>query len=164
MGLFRDKPSSCTNLHLLGPWTACRLVGGRLARVPKHLWRSYMDRKKVLLVEDSIVPQIATKTILEQCNCVVDIAPSGEEGIALNQKQNYDIVFMDIGLPGMDGLATARMIRSQEKSSKKVPIIALTAQNEVDLKDNARLSGINDYLIKPLKPKAIQELLSRYCK
>lgn len=123
-----------------------------------------MGRKKILLVEDSIVPQIAAKIILEQYNCVVDVAPSGEAGIALKQKQDYDLVFMDIGLPGMDGLTTARMIRSQEKTSRKVPIIALTAQDETELKDSARLSGINDYLVKPLKPKIVQELLTKYCK
>lgn len=122
-----------------------------------------MNRKKVLLVEDSPLPQMAVTALLKQLDCVVDVASTGEEGVALCQKHHYDLIFMDVGLPGIDGMIAARLIREQEKNSAHVPIIALTAHDDPSVKAQALAAGMDNFLIKPLTAPAAQEMLTEYC-
>ena len=121
-----------------------------------------MNRKKILLVEDSPLPQRIVKTILENLHCQVDIADTGEDGVALCLENHYDLIFMDIGLPGIDGVMTAQLIREQESSGCHVPIVALTAHDDPDLKARALQAGMDDYRVKPLSSSMAQEILLKY--
>jgi CheY-like chemotaxis protein len=120
-------------------------------------------RKKVLLVEDSILPRKIVETLLQQLECDVDIAVTGEDSIVLCQKNHYDLILMDIGLPGIDGVMAAQLIREQEQGQQHVPIVALTAHNDPILKAKALEAGMNDYLIKPLNLPTAQSILCKYC-
>ncbi len=120
------------------------------------------NRKKILLVEDSPLPQMVVKTMLEQLNCHVDIAATGEDSIILCQKNRYDLIFMDIGLPGIDGVMATQLIRQQERSQGHVPIVALTAHNDPEIKTQAFAAGMNDYLVKPLTLPTAQNILCQY--
>jgi two-component system, OmpR family, aerobic respiration control sensor histidine kinase ArcB len=122
-----------------------------------------MHSKKILLVEDSPLPQMIVKTVLRQLNCLVDIATSGEDSIVLCQQNHYDLIFMDIGLPGIDGIMAAKLIREQEKHDHRVPIIALTAHDDPIIKSKALEVGMDDYLIKPLTILTAQDVLDKYC-
>src|ERR1700736_3048072 len=124
-----------------------------------------MNRKKILLVEDSPLPQRIVKTILENLNCLVDIDDTGEDGVALCLENHYDLIFLDIGLPGIDGIMTAQLIREQESPGCHVPIVALTAHDDPDLKARALQAGMDDYRVKPLSSAMAQEILIKYgCK
>lgn len=122
-----------------------------------------MHSKKILLVEDSPLPRMIVKTVLQQLNCLVDIATTGEDSIVLCQQNHYDLIFMDIGLPGIDGIMTAKLIREQEKYGHRVPIIALTAHDDSIMKSKALEVGMDDYLIKPLTILTAQDVLDKYC-
>lgn len=122
-----------------------------------------MDKRKILLVEDSLLPQRIVQTILENLECQVDIAETGEEGVTLCLKNHYDLVLMDIGLPGIDGIQATQRIRQKENVQHHLPIIALTAHNESETKARALDAGMDDYLVKPLSASIAQEILSRYC-
>ena len=122
-----------------------------------------MFRKKILLVEDSPLPQMIAKAILQQLDCLIDVADTGEEAVVLCQTHHYDLIIMDIGLPGIDGLMTTRLIREQEHSSSPVPIIALTAHDDQSMKQQARAAGMDDYLVKPFTLKSAQKILTQYC-
>ena len=78
------------------------------------------------LVEDSPLLQHIVKMILEQLHCQVDMTSTGEEAVILCMKNSYHLVLLDIGLPGIDGVMAARLIREQEKGNNKqsTPIIA----------------------------------------
>ncbi len=123
-----------------------------------------MQQKKILLVEDSPLPQQIVKTILEQLNCSVDIAATGEDAVILCIKNHYNFVFMDIGLPGIDGIMATKLIREQEKGNRErpVPIIALTAHDDQSIKTEALAAGMNDYLIKPISLQLTQNILKIY--
>jgi two-component system, OmpR family, aerobic respiration control sensor histidine kinase ArcB len=122
-----------------------------------------MNRKKILLVEDSPLPQRVVKTLLQQLDCIVDVAATGEDSIILCQKNHYDLVFMDIGLPGIDGMMTAQLIREQEQGQQHVPMVALTAHDDQEMKNKALTVGMNDYLIKPLTLESLRDMLTKYC-
>ena len=121
-----------------------------------------MNRKKILLVEDSPLPQRIVKSILEKLHCEVDIVDTGEDGVALCLENHFDLVLMDIGLPGIDGIVAAQLIREQESLGCHVPIVALTAHDNPDLKARALQAGMDDYLVKPLSSSMAQEILIKY--
>ena len=95
---------------------------------------------QALLVEDEPYAQIATKSNLEQVDFNVDVVKSGEEAIVLIKNKYYDVIFMDIGLPGMDGAMTTHEIRKIEQRLKIKPhtIIAVTANNTEECRKNSR--------------------------
>jgi len=105
---------------------------------------------KILLVEDHFLNQIATKKVLTTWSDLVkvDIAENGLIGVQKQKENNYDIVLMDIQMPVMNGIDSAKKIRT----FSSVPIIALTANASKQEADRCISVGINDYLGKPFKP------------
>ncbi len=93
--------------------------------------KTYSDCKaksKVLVVEDNFIAQTVAKTLLSGMDCHVDVASSGVDALALYEQNDYDLIFMDIGLgEGMDGYEVTHHIRSKISPTKHIPIIALTA-------------------------------------
>ena len=107
----------------------------------------------VLLVEDQqhIARNIAD--YLEQRGHVLDYANNGQQGLGLALAQFYDVVILDLMLPGMDGLTVCQKIR--ENADRHVPIIMLTARDTIEYKVSGFSSGADDYLTKPF---SLQEL------
>lgn len=105
---------------------------------------------KILLVEDHFLNQIATKRLLTTWSELVsvDIAENGLVGVEKYREHGYDLILMDIQMPVMNGIESARRIR--EKSD--VPIIALTANSTSQEQEKCFEVGMNDYLPKPFKP------------
>ena len=85
-----------------------------------------MFEGKILLVEDNLLNQKIAKIMLEDLGCDVQVVSNGDEAIKLIEKNPCDLVFMDIGLPGKDGVAITKEIR-KNPLHKSLPIIALTA-------------------------------------
>ncbi|MFK7931163.1 MAG: ATP-binding protein, partial [Myxococcota bacterium] len=82
---------------------------------------------RVLVVEDNLVNQLVARRLLERLGCQVDVADGGERGLELWSEVNYDLVFMDCEMPGMDGYETTRQLRLREAPGQHTPIVALTA-------------------------------------
>jgi len=122
-------------------------------------------RYKVLLVEDNDLAQETAKYQLELLDCTVEIAETGEKALNLVKKNKYDLIFMDIGLPGKSGIETTVKIRKFEKNKDKhTPIIALTAHIDKDNKKVCLDSGMEDVLTKPLHAQKAREILAGYVK
>jgi len=103
---------------------------------------------KVLVAEDIILNQLLIKIILEDFGFEVDIAGNGKIAIEYLQKNNYDIILMDLQMPEMNGFEATAYIRTQMNS--KIPIIALTADvTTVDV-EKSKAVGLNDYISKPI--------------
>lgn len=122
-----------------------------------------MSTISVLVVEDNPLVQGAIKKLLEQKRCTVDLAENGLEGLAqFKQKNHYHIVFMDIGLPDLNGSEVTALIRSYEKDKEKspVPIIGLTASTRKEDLDDAIFYGMNKVLLKPLTAKLVENTLA----
>lgn len=115
----------------------------------------------VLLVDDNELNQKIAKILLEEMGCNVDVAADGQSALSLITNNHYDIVFMDIGLPDMDGRATTKKIREQ-KIYKDLPIVALTAHAlEYDIQQCYEAS-MNDVLIKPVKTTDLKKILKKW--
>lgn len=120
---------------------------------------------KILLVEDNDLAQQIAKYQLKSLGCDVEIADTGEKAIKLVRKNRYDLIFMDIGLPGKDGIQTTIEIRKLEANKNRhTPIIALTAHIDRDNKEKCLRSGMDDVLTKPLYAQKTQEVLKEYIK
>lgn len=100
----------------------------------------------VLIVDDNKINQKITQKILETRHFSCSIADSGEEAIEMVKKHNYNLVLMDIHMPGMGGVKATEAIRI---FNKQVPIIALTAVEADEIRDKIRASGMNDIILKP---------------
>jgi len=85
-------------------------------------------------------------------------AASGEEGIEKAVGELPDLVIMDLGLPGMNGIETAKKLKESPKTAL-IPVIALTAWREEDSKDKALEAGMVEYLTKPARPQRLKQII-----
>ncbi len=100
----------------------------------------------ILIVDDNKINQIVTQNILKKKGYTCSVANNGMDAIAMLKKEQFDLVLMDINMPEMNGLDATKVIRTFNKT---LPIIALTAVEEGEIRDQALSVGMNDVIIKP---------------
>jgi signal transduction histidine kinase/ActR/RegA family two-component response regulator len=117
----------------------------------------------ILLVEDNRVNQIVASKTLEKAGHQVTIAENGNEAVDSFAKNRFDLVLMDIQMPGMDGIQTTAAIRRQQNDLNfQVPIIALTAHAMVGDREKYLSQGMDGYLAKPLKQNELLRLVYEF--
>lgn len=116
---------------------------------------------RVLLAEDNPVGALLARTLLRREGCVVETAATGEEAVAAIERARYDLVFMDMRMPGMDGPAAARAIRA---TGDRTPILALTANAFAEDRRLCLEAGMDDHIVKPLDAEALRAALARWTK
>ncbi len=119
--------------------------------------RSY----RVLLVEDTPVNQKIALRMLERLGFKADLANNGKEALSCLDRQNYDVVFMDIQMPEMDGLEATKKIRQQGNTDRPW-IVAMTANAMQGDRELCLAAGMNDYISKPVKLEAIAQAIDRF--
>ena len=121
---------------------------------------------KVLLVEDNLPNQQLAVVVLRKIGVEVDVAFNGFEAIEALKKNIYNIVFMDLQMPEMDGLEATNIIRSSDSVvlDHEVIIVALTANAFSSDKKNCFKVGMNDYLSKPFTAASLEYILRKYIK
>ncbi len=107
---------------------------------------------KILFVEDEKKVTEALQELCKLQNIQCDIANDGEEGLLYALNQIYDVIVLDIMLPGKDGIEILREIR---KKGSKTPVLMLTAKDTVEDKVKGLDSGADDYLVKPFSAKEL---------
>jgi CheY-like chemotaxis protein/nitrogen-specific signal transduction histidine kinase len=116
-------------------------------------------RLAVLCVEDNPYGRVILNTILTELGHRADFATSGEEAIAAVSR-GYDVVLMDVTLPGIDGLETTRRIRALEGAVAATPIIGISGRSDATDEAAARAAGMAAYLRKPVSPAALSETIA----
>jgi signal transduction histidine kinase/ligand-binding sensor domain-containing protein/CheY-like chemotaxis protein/HPt (histidine-containing phosphotransfer) domain-containing protein len=117
----------------------------------------------VLLVEDEPVNAAVAEGYLEALGCTATWVTSGAEAVASAAAEHFDLIFMDLSMPGMDGFATTALIRSQEdRVGRRVPIVALTAHDAVRYREKCLAADIDDILSKPYTLDDCRRLLRRW--
>lgn len=117
----------------------------------------------MLIVDDSDMNLLVIKMIFKKYEISFDTARSGEEALALIDKNKYDMVLTDIQMPEMDGMELARYIRAHKDHKKaKVPLIAITGQVNVESHNTYLSAGLNDYIIKPFTEMELLEKILDY--
>ena len=112
---------------------------------------------RILIVDDNMVNRQVAGEILKKSGCRVDLAVNGQDAINKASKNDYDIIFMDIQMPDMDGITATRKIKSLGKSTLG-PVVAMTAYSMKEDKERFIRSGLDDYISKPIKAN---ELLNK---
>jgi CheY-like chemotaxis protein len=105
---------------------------------------------RILLVEDNLINQKVAQKMLKRLGHDADLAVNGREAIHALESQPYQIVFMDIQMPEMDGLETTRIIRERWLPTERPHIVALTAFTLEYGREMCLSAGMDDYISKPL--------------
>jgi CheY-like chemotaxis protein len=129
---------------------------------------------RILLVDDAPVNLAVCSRLLGRMACKVEPAVTGDFALAMFRdglaEARYDMILMDMNMPGKDGLETCRAIRKLEAElpaehpyrSRPVPILILTSKNPGDKVKEYRKAGANDFLYKPFQPDVVGEALARW--
>jgi two-component system, sensor histidine kinase and response regulator len=117
---------------------------------------------RVLIAEDNEVNQLVIEKMLTKRGFTVDIAADGVEALARLATGSYAAVFMDCQMPNLDGYMTTGRIREQEGAGERLPVIAMTAHAMKGDRERCLEAGMDDYLPKPLRPDALDEVLERW--
>ncbi|MGE5268805.1 MAG: response regulator [Thiohalocapsa sp.] len=117
---------------------------------------------RVLIAEDNKVNQLVITRLLEKEGCLVDAVDNGSEAVAAVRRAPYHVVFMDVQMPQMDGLAATAAIRALPQPERRsVWIVALTANAFAEDHQRCLEAGMNDFLAKPVRPSDIAACLAR---
>jgi CheY-like chemotaxis protein/HPt (histidine-containing phosphotransfer) domain-containing protein len=121
---------------------------------------------RILLAEDNEINQKMTRALLTRQGHVVDIANNGAQAVAAVKRTAYDLVFMDVQMPEMDGFEAAQTIRELEANSTQtgqhLPIIAMTAHALHGDRQRCMDAGMDDYVSKPLDPRKVFQAIERW--
>ncbi|MFL9929554.1 heavy metal response regulator transcription factor [Paraburkholderia sp. RL18-103-BIB-C] len=109
---------------------------------------------RILVIEDELKTAAYLKKGLEESGYAVDVANDGPQGLLLAQEEEYDVIVLDVMLPGMDGWTVVKTLRS----TRTTPVLFLTARDDVDDRVRGLELGADDYLVKPF---AFVEMLAR---
>ena len=132
--------------------------------IEKAVVRQNQHVGKILVVEDTPMNQQLAIWTLEKLGCSVDIAENGEVALKKIRTDVYDLILMDLQMPGMDGLTAAHEIRRIEvtEALKMTPIVAMTAHVLDEDRILAKKAGMQDFLIKPVSADEFQRVLSKF--
>jgi two-component system, sensor histidine kinase and response regulator len=118
---------------------------------------------RVLLAEDNLVNQRLVTRLLEKRGHRVVISANGHEALLALEKETFDLVFMDLQMPEMDGFEATAAIRQKEKGTNiHQPVIALTAHAMTGDRERCLAGGMDGYLSKPIRPMELDNLLQKY--
>ncbi len=121
----------------------------------------WLDGLKILVVEDNATNRLIAARILENLGGVVSTAEDGEKGVEAARTAAYDLILMDVQMPGMDGLEATRHIRALPGPAGETPIIALTANVLSHQKTTYCAAGMDGVVAKPISPQALMAEISR---
>ena len=114
--------------------------------------------RTVLIVEDSDDARYFMRLALEQLDYIVVEAENGAVALEVAERERPDIILMDLSLPIMDGLAATEKIRANE-GLRAVPIVAVTAHQEIDFRAGAKAAGFDAYVTKPIDIDFLSDLI-----
>ncbi|MCM4155902.1 ATP-binding protein [Gramella sp. AN32] len=123
------------------------------------LTNDMMKNKHILVVEDNKINQMITRKILEKNDVICDVADNGSIAVEKVQNNKFDLILMDIHMPGISGIEATILIR---KFNQDIPIIALTAVTLDENLDEFYLNGFNDIIPKPYKTEEFFHKINKY--
>jgi two-component system, cell cycle response regulator DivK len=116
---------------------------------------------RILIVEDNEANMELATDLLEVAGFEVLQAPTAEIGIGLARSQQPDLIVMDIGLPGMDGLEATKILR-EDPTTESIPIIAATSHAMIGDRERGLLAGFDGYLTKPIDTRAFADIAKHH--
>ncbi|WP_166251530.1 response regulator [Marinobacter salicampi] len=117
---------------------------------------------RILAVDDNEANLKLVLTLLRDCNVRAEGAASGFEALSKARQQAFDLVFMDLQMPGMDGIETTERLRNLDGQNREMPVIALTAHALADEQERLMQEGFSGYLAKPISNKQLMDTIRDY--
>jgi CheY-like chemotaxis protein len=132
--------------------------------VTRHTLRKARSRLRILLAEDNPVNQALMLRLVEKLGHSPVLAGNGREALALWQKETFDLLFMDVQMPELDGLAaTAEIRRREQGTGAHLPIVAMTAHALKGDRERCLAAGMDGYVSKPVNFELVQQEIERLC-
>lgn len=116
---------------------------------------------RVLFVDDNGMNRKVVECMLEAAGLPMAEAEDAQAGLAMIEAGDYDIILMDLRMPGMDGLTAIRQIRARGDAKARLPIIVVTADNAPEIRGQALAAGADDVLYKPVQMEALFDAMAR---
>jgi CheY-like chemotaxis protein len=116
---------------------------------------------KVLFVEDDAMNRRVVRDMLSVVGLQMSEADNAELGLRMIDEGQFDLVLMDLRMPGMDGLTAIKHVRDRDDAKGKVPIIVVTADTSADLREQCAELGANDFLQKPVAMNDLFESIAK---
>lgn len=159
-----DKPVRRKQLHqTILSFIESGLVNSSNYLVEKEVQKiTPADKVRVLLVEDNNVNQMVALRMLQRIGFNADIASNGKEAVDAVETIEYDLIFMDISMPVMDGLTACSVIKSNTSLKKQPIIIAMTANAMSGDKENYLKVGMDDYISKPVNLEELRKIIFKW--
>lgn len=115
----------------------------------------------VLFIEDDRMNRRVVRDMLDVAGAIMTEAESAEDGLALIDAENFDIVLLDLRMPGMDGFTALDHIRGRSDAKGRVPVIVVTADTALDLRARCLAAGADEVLFKPVAMDALFDAIGR---
>lgn len=131
---------------------------------PNGLWKGQGENLRILLAEDNLVNQKVTIKMLKKIGHTADVVANGLEALEALGRQRYDVILMDVQMPGMDGLEATRQIRALWPADDQPKIIALTAYALGGVREQCLEAGMDDYIAKPVKIDELANAIGKRAK
>jgi CheY-like chemotaxis protein len=116
---------------------------------------------KVLFIEDDRMNRRVVRDMLNVADVEMDEAENAEAGLAMLDDVSYDMLLVDLRMPGMDGITAISHVRARTDAMARVPIIVITADTAIDLRERCLMNGADDVLFKPVAMDALFEAMGR---
>ncbi|MCA9654947.1 MAG: response regulator [Myxococcales bacterium] len=117
--------------------------------------------RRVLVVEDNAVNQKVARRLVERLGAHVEVAGDGAEALAMLEALPFDLVLMDVQMPGMDGMTATAALRRREAGGRRLPVVAMTAHALSEDRERCLAAGMDEYLTKPILRAQLRGVLER---
>ncbi|MDE1460434.1 response regulator [Spartinivicinus poritis] len=139
-----------------------KLPQGNQSNIARRINQAITRQPHILAVDDNPANLRLVTALLEDLGAKVTAVDSGTKAIIKTKQYHFDLIFMDVQMPHMDGLETTRRIRERELSERRIPIIALTAHALAEEKKQLLLAGMDDYMTKPINENQLQHIIKKW--
>lgn len=159
------KPSDLFDslMRLLGVNSGLEVAYSTTQRVFSLNNPPQLGGRKILVVEDNIFNQKVAKGLLSETGADIDVASNGYMCLEMMYRQTYDLIFMDLQMPELDGIETAKLMR-KDNAFEHIPIVAMTANALPEDRIKCADAGMNDFIAKPIDAHELWNVLSRFIK
>jgi PAS domain S-box-containing protein len=139
-----------------------KTITPKIEPVPEKLDALSLKGYNIMLVEDNVMNIMVAKKIFEKWDCKLNIAEDGYIALQKATSHDFDIILMDLQMPGIDGFETTKKLRKLSEYYSKVPIFALSAAAPEEVIDKVKESGLNEMITKPFNPKQLYGIIKSY--
>ncbi|HVI91166.1 MAG TPA: ATP-binding protein [Dongiaceae bacterium] len=154
-----SKPGFGSTFHVVLP---CSIGQSPEQRVAHSATLATLDPCRVLVVEDNAVNSALVTEMLSRYGHQVTVADNGSTALMILDRQQFDVILMDVQMPEMDGVTTTQWIRALDDQRAHIPIIALTADTMDGSRERYLTAGFSDYLEKPVRANQLLEAIARH--